>query len=142
MRIAVMEAGAVGGYFGARLAAAGLRLARRRADHRPIAVEYAGYPVITLHRSRGFVEETVTALGYSTELAGHLFRECWAVGTGSEELSRAFGWNDREVEAHRFKVATAAGLVAIWHNARITVDRGQEQEEVSGAGHARSVAAS
>jgi hypothetical protein len=87
-----------------------------------------------------YVEEAVTALGYSTELAHHLFRECWAVGTGSEELSRAFGWNDREVEAHRFKVATAAGLVAIWHNARITVDRGQE--EVTGAGHARSVAAS
>jgi hypothetical protein len=30
-----------------------------------------------------FVEETVTALGYSGELATHLFRECWAVGTGS-----------------------------------------------------------
>jgi hypothetical protein len=44
------------------------------------------------------------------------------------------------VEAHRFKVATAAGLVAIAHNARITVDVGEE--EVSGAGHARSVAAS
>jgi hypothetical protein len=51
--------------------------------------------------------------------------------------NRVFGW---EVEAHRFKVATAAGMVAIWHNARITVDVGEE--EVSAAGHARSVAAS
>jgi hypothetical protein len=86
------------------------------------------------------VEETVAALGSSTELAGHLFREGWAKGTGSEELSRAFGWNDREIEAHKFKVATAADLVALWHNGRITVDRGQK--EVSAAGHARSVAAS
>jgi hypothetical protein len=71
-------------------------------------------------------------------LAHHLFRQCWAEGTGSDvDLCRAFGW---EIEAHRFKVATAAGLVAIWHNSRITVDRGQK--EVSGAGHARSVAAS
>jgi hypothetical protein len=31
-------------------------------------------------------------------------------------------------------------MVAIWHNARITVDVGEE--EVSAAGHARSVAAS
>jgi hypothetical protein len=56
------------------------------------------------------VEEAVTALGYSTELAHHLFRECWAIGTGnSADLCRVFGW---EVEAHRFKVATAAGLLA------------------------------
>ena len=83
------------------------------------------------------MEEAVTALGYSTELATHLFRECWVEGTGRKvDLCRAFGW---EVEAHRFKVATA-GMVAIWHNARITVDVGEE--EVSGAGHARSVAAS
>ena len=36
---------------------------------RPIAVEYAGYPVITLHpiERLEFVEETVAALGYSTE---------------------------------------------------------------------------
>jgi hypothetical protein len=33
----------------------------------------------------------------------------------------------------------AADLVALWHNGRITVDRGQK--EVSGAGYARSVAA-
>jgi ABC-type multidrug transport system ATPase subunit len=39
-----------------------------------------------------------------------------------------------------FKVAMAADLVALWHNGRITVDRGQK--EVSGAPHARSVAAS
>jgi hypothetical protein len=66
---------------------------------RPIAVEYAGYPVITLRPIDGleFVLEAVAALGSSTELAGHLFRECWAVGTGSEELSRPFGWNGREV---------------------------------------------
>jgi hypothetical protein len=84
------------------------------------------------------VEETVTALGSSTELAHHLFRECWVVGTGSDtDLCRAFGW---EVEAHKFKVATAADLVALWHNGRITVDRGQK--EVSAAAHARSVAAS
>jgi hypothetical protein len=31
-----------------------------------------------------FVEEAVTALGYSTELAHHLFRECWVMGTGSD----------------------------------------------------------
>jgi hypothetical protein len=85
-----------------------------------------------------YVEEAVTALGYSTELATHLFRECWAVGTGSDtDLCRAFGW---EVEAHNFKVATAADLVALWHNSRITVD--VENKGVSGAGHARSVAAS
>ena len=81
-----------------------------RAD-RPIAVEFPGYPVVRLRPIEGleFVEETVAALGSTTELAGHLFRECWAVGTGSEELSRAFGWNDREVETHKFKVAMAAG---------------------------------
>jgi hypothetical protein len=71
-------------------------------------------------------------------LATHLFRECWLVGTGSgADLCRAFGW---EVEAHKFKVAMAAELVAFWHNGRITVDVGNK--EVSGAGHARSVAAS
>jgi preprotein translocase subunit Sec61beta len=92
---------------------AGVGLVFPRAD-RPIAVEWVGYQVIRLHPIEGieFVEEAVT-------------------------VCRAFGW---EIEAHRFKVATAAGLVAIWHNSRITVDRGQE--EVSGAGHARSVAAS
>jgi hypothetical protein len=84
------------------------------------------------------VEEAVTALGSSTELAHHLFRECWWVGTGSKvDLCRAFGW---EVEAHAFKVATAAGLVALWHNSRITVD--VENKGVFAAGHARSVAAS
>jgi hypothetical protein len=84
------------------------------------------------------VEEAVIALGSSTELAGHLFRECWAEGTSSEvDICRSFGW---QVEAHKFRVAMAADLVALWHNGRITVDRGQE--EVSGAGHARSVAAS
>jgi hypothetical protein len=40
-----------------------------------------------------FVEEAVAALGVSTELADHLFRECWAEGTGSDtDLCRAFGW--------------------------------------------------
>ena len=40
-----------------------------RADH-PIAVEFPGYPVVRLRPIEGieFVEETVTALGYSTEL--------------------------------------------------------------------------
>ena len=120
-------------------AIAGVGLVFPRAD-RPIAVEFPGYPVVRLRPIAGleYVEETVTALGSSTELAHHLFRECWAVGTGSKvDLCRAFGW---EVAAHKFKVADAAGLVAIWHNSRITVDRGQK--EVSGAGHARSVAAS
>ena len=38
-------------------------------------------------------EEAVTALGYSGELAHHLFRECWLVGTGSKvDLCRVFGW--------------------------------------------------
>jgi hypothetical protein len=38
-----------------------------------------------LHPIEGiqYVEEAVTALGASTELATYLFRECWAVGTGS-----------------------------------------------------------
>jgi hypothetical protein len=66
--------------------------------------------------------------GSSTELATHLFRECWAEGTGSDiDLCRAFGW---ELEAHNFKVATAAGLVAIAHNSRITVDRGTKKYPV------------
>ena len=39
------------------------------------------------------------------------------VGTGSEvDLCRAFGW---EVELHKFKVAMAVDLVALWHNGRI-----------------------
>jgi hypothetical protein len=44
---------------------------------RPIAVGYCGYPVIMLRPIKGleFVEEAVTALGSSTELAHHLFRE-------------------------------------------------------------------
>jgi hypothetical protein len=51
---------------------------------RPIAVEFPGYPVVRLRPIDGleFVEEAVIALGYSTELATHLFRECWAEGTG------------------------------------------------------------
>jgi hypothetical protein len=70
--------------------------------------------------------------------ATHLFRECWAEGTGSDtDICLAFGW---EVESHKFKVAMAAETVAIAHNARITVDVGNK--EVSVAGHARSVAAS
>jgi hypothetical protein len=60
-----------------------------------------------------FVEEAVTALGYSTELASHLFRECWVEGTGSDtDLCRVFGW---EVEAHKYKVHLAAEMVAYWH---------------------------
>ena len=90
------------------------------------------------HHAADFVEETVAALGSSTELAHHLFRECWAEGTGSDtDLCRAFGW---KADAHRDKVRLAAGLVALWHNSRITVD--VENKEVSGASHARSVAAS
>jgi hypothetical protein len=56
---------------------AGVGLVFPRAD-RPIAVEFPGYPVVRLRRIEGleFVEEAVTALGYSTELAHHLFREC------------------------------------------------------------------
>jgi hypothetical protein len=51
-----------------------------------------------------FVEEAVTALGSSTELATHLFRECWAVGTGSDtDLCWVFGW---ELEAHKFRRTT------------------------------------
>src|ERR1700732_3832722 len=83
---------------------AGVGLVFPRADH-PIAVEFPGYPVVRLRpiEGREFVEEAVTALGSSTELATHLFRECWAEGTGSDvDLCRAFGW---EVESHKFKVA-------------------------------------
>jgi hypothetical protein len=42
------------------------------------------------------------------------------------------------VEAHKFKVAMAADLVALWHNGRITVDQGQK--EVSAAVHAAPAA--
>src|ERR1700738_2032822 len=54
-----------------------------RADH-PIAIEFPGYPVVRLRPIEGleFVEETVIALDSTTELAHHLFRECWAGGTG------------------------------------------------------------
>jgi hypothetical protein len=117
----------------------GVGLVFPRADL-PIAVKWAGNAVSTLRPIKGleYVEETVTALGYSTELASHLFRECWAEGTGSDvDLCRVFGW---EVEAHKYKVHLAAEMVAYWHNSRITVDVGNK--EVSGAGHARSVAAS
>jgi hypothetical protein len=98
---------------------------------RPIAVEYPGYPVMRLRRIEGleFVKETIAALGVSTELAGHLFRECWSVGTGSGPyLCQEFGW---DVDVHRAKVAMAADMVALWHNGRITVDGGQK--EVSAA---------
>jgi len=37
---------------------------------------------IFVHRQLSNVKEAVTALGSSTELATHLFRECWAEGTG------------------------------------------------------------
>jgi hypothetical protein len=116
---------------------AGMGLMFPRADW-PVAVEYPGYPVMRLRRIEGieFVKEAVEALlGSSTELADHLFRECWAEGTGS---GRTIGWTGREIEAHKFKVATAADLVALWHNGRITVDRGQK--EVSGAAHAAPAA--
>jgi hypothetical protein len=72
----------------------GVGLVFPRAD-RSIAVEFPGYPVVRLRPIEGleFVEEAVIALGSSTELATHPFRECWAVGTGSEvDLCRAFGW--------------------------------------------------
>jgi hypothetical protein len=71
---------------------AGVGLMFPRAD-RPVAVEYPEDAVITLHPIVGleFVEDAVTALGSSTELATHLFRECWAEGTGSDtDLCRAF----------------------------------------------------
>jgi hypothetical protein len=100
---------------------------------RPVPI---GFKILRRIKGLEFVLEAVAALGSTTELANHLFRECWAEGTDSDvDLCRAFGW---EMEAHKFKVADAAGLVAIWHNGRITVDRGPE--EVSGAAHARSVA--
>jgi hypothetical protein len=52
-----------------------------RAD-RSIAVEWVGYQVIRLHPIEGieFVEEAVTALGYSTELA---HRRCLARVAGN-----------------------------------------------------------
>jgi hypothetical protein len=115
---------------------AGVGLVFPRAD-RSIAVEFPGYPVVRLRPIEGieFVEETVAALGSSTELANHLFRECWAVGTGSRRTIR---WTGREIEAHNSKVATAADLVALWHNGRITVDGGNK--EVSAATLAASAA--
>jgi hypothetical protein len=49
---------------------------------------------------------TVAAVGSSGELAHHLFRECWVVGTGSEvDLCRAFGW---EKQAAQFLVQLIA----------------------------------
>jgi hypothetical protein len=62
---------------------AGVGLLFPRADH-PIAIEFPGYPVVRLRPIEGleFVEETVIALDSTTELAHHLFRECWAEGTG------------------------------------------------------------
>jgi hypothetical protein len=62
---------------------------------RRIAVDGIGmvhpWRQITLVPIKGleYVEEAVTALGSSTELATHLFRECWVEGTGSGE----FCWN-------------------------------------------------
>jgi hypothetical protein len=56
-----------------------------RAD-RPIAVEFRLRPIEGLE----FVEETVTALGSSTELAHHLFRESLASGWCSRELTGRF----------------------------------------------------
>ena len=44
-----------------------------------------------------------------------------AISLSDAGLCRTFGW---EVQSHRFKVAMAADLVALWHNGRITVDRG------------------
>ena len=58
----------------------------------------------------------------------------------SRRSGRTLGWTGKEIEAHKAKVATAADLVAIAHNSRITVDVGNK--EISAAGHARSVAAS
>jgi hypothetical protein len=96
---------------------------------RPIAVEWAGHAVITLHPIEGleFVEETVAALGAETELAGHLFRECWVVGTGSEELSRAFGWNDRETRlpVQVGPIRPIRDQAAAGDEVAIEVDRGQ-----------------
>ena len=78
---------------------AGVGLVFPRADW-PVAVEYPGYPVVRLRRIEGieFVLEAVAALGSSTELATHLFRECWAVGTGSEADDLRHG---REVRFRR-----------------------------------------
>jgi hypothetical protein len=60
---------------------AGVGLVFPRAD-RSIAVEYPEDAVITLHPIEGleFVLEAVAALGNSSELAGHLFREALAQG--------------------------------------------------------------
>jgi hypothetical protein len=92
---------------------AGVGLMFPRADW-PVAVEYPGYPVMRLRRIEGieFVKEAVAALGVSTELAGHLFRECWVVGTDSKvDLCRAFGW---EMEAHAFRPDFAPRVHTPW----------------------------
>jgi hypothetical protein len=62
--------GVKGGLIGFYREIAGVGLVFPRADL-PIAVDYPGYPVITLHPIEGleFVEGAVTALGSSTELA-------------------------------------------------------------------------
>jgi hypothetical protein len=50
------------------------------------------------------------------------------VRRSNEDTARALEcW----VEAHKFKVAMAADLVALWHNGRITVDA--RTEEISAA---------
>jgi hypothetical protein len=60
--------GVKGGLIGFYREIAGVGLVFPRAD-RPIAVEFPGYPVVRLRPIEGieFVEEAVTALGYSTE---------------------------------------------------------------------------
>jgi hypothetical protein len=74
------------------------------------------------------VEEAVTALGYSTELATHLFRECWLIGTGSDVKSSPVatpGLRQRNMihETH------CPALVSLFH----------EREENESAGPKRSL---
>jgi hypothetical protein len=81
--------GVKGGLIGFYREIAGVGLVFPRADRR-IAVDVLEIGLegnlITLRPIAGleFVEEAVAAVGSSSELAHHLFRECWAAGTGSD----------------------------------------------------------
>jgi hypothetical protein len=101
---------------------AGVGLVFPRADL-PIAVEGVGMGLIVLRPIEGieFVEETVTALGSSTELADHLFRECWAAATGKHGCPDGGrdSWTSTLVTEAHMRHASRCG----WSRHRCEVDR-------------------
>jgi hypothetical protein len=93
------------------------------AKPKPIAVDYPDYPVITLHPVEGleFVEDAVTALGSTTELAHHLFRECWAAATGKHGCPDGGrgSWTSTLITEAHMRRASRCG----WSRHRCEVDR-------------------